>query len=88
MPTRAGEGLGARIGCIEQLGKPPIGRLGQQRPEIPDDLGSGQVGVGRGHGPTLPSRLRAHSLWCMTSARAVKPERSKKFFASRAPGSA
>ena len=30
----------------------------------------------------------AQSLWCMTSARAVNPERSKKFFAARAPGSA
>ena len=42
---------------------------------------------GRSRPATQPA-TDLYSLWCMTSARAVKPERSKKFFASRAPGSA
>ena len=48
---------------------------------------SASVAVMGRHYPAVCARAR-HSLWCITSARAVKPERSKKFFASRAPGSA
>ena len=42
----------ASSSCVE----PGVAGRGQQRREIPDDVGGGQVGVGRGHEPTLPSR--------------------------------
>ena len=55
-----------------------------------DAVRSASVAVMGRHYPAVAARRRAgrQSLWCMMSARAVNPDRSKKFFAAWAPGSA
>ena len=66
--ARLGERFGARVGRVEQLGEAGVAGIGQQRAEIPDDVGGGEIGVGGGHGADTTQPLRV--------ARAAPPIRS------------
>ena len=70
--------VGLRVGRVEQLGRCRRRRGREQRVEIPDDVGGGEVGRSHAAG-SYCDHVRADL--CITSRRAVKPARSKKFLA-------